>query len=155
MGGAVKAVAAFEAFKGVVVLLASTALLSLVHKDLHALVLSLVEHMHLNPAARYPQIFLSAAGDLQNTRLVGLAIGAAGYSVLRFVEAFGLFRERAWAEILAAGSGAIYVPFELLGLWRAPTLLHLGLLIANVLVVVIMVRSLLRRRRWRSMQNSV
>lgn len=152
MSRAVKAVAAFEAFKGAVVLLASTALLPLVHKDLHALVLSLVEHMHLNPAAKYPQIFLSAAGDLQNTRLVVLAIGAAGYSMLRFVEAFGIFHERAWAEMLAAGSGAIYVPFELLGLWRAPTLLHLGLLVANVLVVAVMMRSLLQRRR--PVQNS-
>lgn len=143
---AVKVVAIVEAFKGIVVLLASTALLSLVHKDLHALALSLVEHMHLNPAAKYPHIFLLAAGDLHNTRLVGLALGAAGYSMLRFIEAYGLLRERAWAEVLAAGSGALYVPFELVEILRQPTLLHASLLAANVLVVAIMIHSLLRRR---------
>lgn len=146
MSKAVKAVAAFEAFKGAVVLLAATAVLSLAHGDLHRLALSLVEHAHLNPAARYPQIFLAAANDLHNAHLVGLALGAAGYVLLRFVEAFGLLRERAWAEVLAAASGSIYVPFELIEAWRSPTLLHLGLLGANVAVVAIMVRALLRRR---------
>lgn len=146
MSKAVKAVAAFEAFKGTVVLLAGTAVLSLAHGDLHRLALALVEHAHLNPAARYPQIFLTAANDLHNAHLLGLALGAAGYSLLRFIEAFGLLRERAWAEVLAAASGVIYVPFELVEAWRAPTLLHLGLLGANVSVVAIMVHAWLRRR---------
>lgn len=153
MSRAVKAVAAFEAFKGLVVLVAGTALLSLVHQDLHALAVSLVEHMHLNPAAKYPQIFLLAADDLHNSRLVALALGAAGYSVLRFIEAFGLFRERAWAEVFAAGSGAIYVPFELLAFLKQPTLLHAALLAINAAVVGIMVYSLVQRRL-RSMQNA-
>jgi uncharacterized membrane protein (DUF2068 family) len=146
MSKAVKAVAVFEALKGAVVLLASSAVLSLAHRDLYALALSLLAHTHLNPAAKYPQIFLSAASHLHNTRLVGLALGAAGYSLIRFIEAYGLFRERTWAEVLAAGSGAIYVPFELLASWREPTVLHLGLLAANILVVAVMVHALFRRR---------
>lgn len=143
---ATRAVAVFEAFKGAVVLLASTALLSLAHKDLHALALSLVEHTHLNPASTYPRIFLLAASNLHDARIVSLALGAAAYSLLRFVEAYGLLRDRAWAEVLAAASGAIYVPFELLEFARHPTWLHFGLLAANVLVVAIMLRALLQRR---------
>ena len=106
MNRTIQAVAVFEALKGVVVLLASSAVLSLAHKDLHALALSLVEHAHLNPAAKYPQIFLAAAGDLHNVHLLGLALGAAAYSLLRFVEAYGLYRERVWAEMLAAVEAA-------------------------------------------------
>lgn len=147
MNGAVKLIASFEAFKGIVVLLAAAGLLTWLHKDLHVLALSLVEHAHLNPAAKYPQIFLDAASNLQDTRLVLLALGAAAYSGLRFVEAFGLFRGRAWAEVLAAFSGAIYVPFELLGFLQRRTPLHAGLLLANAAVVAVMVRALLRRRR--------
>lgn len=147
MNGAVKLIASFEAFKGIVVLLAAAGLLTWLHKDLHVLALSLVEHAHLNPAAKYPQIFLDAASNLQDSRLVLLALGAAAYSGLRFVEAFGLFRGRAWAEVLAAFSGAIYVPFELLGFLQRRTPLHAGLLLANTAVVAVMVRALLRRRR--------
>jgi len=153
MTGTVKVVAAFEAAKGAVVLLASTALLSFAHHDLQALALKLVEHAHLNPASRYPHIFLDAADNLHNAHLVTLALGAAAYCALRFVEAFGLFFERAWAEWLAAGSGAIYVPFEMLEFWRQPTALHAGLLLANAAVVAVMLHAL-RRRHQRSGQNA-
>jgi len=94
--GAVRLVALFEAFKGLVVLLAATGVLALVHKDLEAMAVKLVRHAHLDPAAKYPEIFIAAAGDLQNTRLTLLALGAAAYSALRFIEAFGLLRGRAW-----------------------------------------------------------
>lgn len=147
MSRAIKVVAAIEACKGLVVLLAATAVLTLVHRDLHALALSLVEHLHLNPASKYPQIFVLAADDLNNTRLMLLAAGAVGYSALRFVEAFGLLREKAWAEILAAGSGVIYVPFEILAVLREPSAFHWGLLVVNLVVVAVMVHALMRRGR--------
>ncbi len=147
MNGAIRLVAFFEGLKGLVVLLAGTGLLSLVHKDLHALALSLVEHAHLNPASKYPQIFLEAASNLQESRLLLLAFGALLYAALRFAEAYGLYFRRAWAEVLAAFSGAVYLPFEVLELVRSPTALHAGLLLANLAVVAVMGLALLRRRR--------
>lgn len=144
---AIRLVALFEALKGTVVLLAATGLASLLHRDLHAIALSLVEHAHLNPASKYPQIFLDLAGNLQNGRLLLLALGAAAYALLRFIEAYGLYYGRAWAEWLAAGSGAVYMPFELIEFIRRQTLLSGGLLLANAAVVAIMVYALLQRRR--------
>ncbi|MCZ7627423.1 MAG: DUF2127 domain-containing protein [Candidatus Methylomirabilis sp.] len=38
---------------------------------------------------------------------------AAGYASVRFVEAYGLWLERRWAEWFAAVSGGIYIPFEI------------------------------------------
>jgi uncharacterized membrane protein (DUF2068 family) len=151
--GAVRAIALFEALKGLVVLLAATGVLALVHKDLAAIAVELVEHAHLDPASRYPEIFVAAASDLQNARLALLALGAAAYSALRFIEAYGLLRGRAWAEVLAAGSGAVYVPFELFGWVHKPTLLHATLLLANALVVLVMVSAFLQRRK-RAAQNA-
>jgi uncharacterized membrane protein (DUF2068 family) len=147
-GRAIEAVAFFEAFKGAVVLVVASGLTLLVHRDLHALAERLVAHTHLNPASRYPQIFLEAVDHLQNTRLSLLALGAAAYSALRFLEAYGLFRRAAWAEVLAALSGAIYVPFEIANLLRRFTWLSLGALVLNVLVVLVMVAALMRRRRF-------
>lgn len=143
----VQAIAAFEAFKGVLVLAAASGLLLFLHQDLHRLAASLVAHTHLNPAARYPHIFLDAATHLQDRNLLLLAFGAGCYSALRFVEAYGLYRNAPWAEVLAALSGAVYVPFELAHLWREVSLLSLGALLVNLLVVAVMVASLLRRRR--------
>jgi uncharacterized membrane protein (DUF2068 family) len=143
---AIRLTAYFEALKGAFVLLAAAGLLSLPTADLYTFALKLVEHAHLNPAAKYPDIFLNAAKNMENSKLVLIALGAIAYSTIRFVEAYGLFRERTWAEVLAAVSATIYLPFELVELVRHPTIMHAALLIANSAVVYIMVFALSRKR---------
>jgi uncharacterized membrane protein (DUF2068 family) len=144
---AVRFVALVEALKGVVVLLAATGLLALVHEDLNTLAASLVEHTHLNPASRYPHIFLDAVSNLQQPRLLWIAAGAAVYAALRLVEGYRLFRGRAWVEWLAALSGALYVPLELLKVSQGPTPLGIGVLLANLAVVGVMVLALVQREQ--------
>ena len=144
---AIRLVACFEAAKGVFVLLAATGLLSLLHKDATAVAASLLEHAHLNPASHYPQIFLDAAAHLDDHRLLMLAGGAAVYAVFRLVEAYGLYFERPWAEMLAALSGAIYVPFEVLGLVRHASWHGALLLLVNLGIVGLMVRAMRQRSR--------
>jgi uncharacterized membrane protein (DUF2068 family) len=149
----IRAVAYFEALKGAVVLLTATGLLSLIHRDLYGVAAAFIEHTHLNPASKFPQILLDAASRLQDSRLLLLAAGATLYSLVRFIEAYGLFLERAWAEMLAALSGAIYVPFEVIELVRKPTWHGGALLAINVAVVAIMVRALLERRRQNALEQ--
>jgi uncharacterized membrane protein (DUF2068 family) len=48
--------------------------------------------------------------------------------------------------VLAAMSGAIYVPFEVLGLMHQPSWHGAFLLTVNLAVVALMVRAMLRRR---------
>lgn len=146
-GGAVRWVAWLEAGKGLLVLAAATGLLALVHRDVHALAAKLIAHAHLNPASRYPTIFLDAARHLGDSRLMLLALGAAAYAAVRLVEAYGLFLGRAWAEVLAAASGAIYLPIEVYELLQGATALKAALLAVNALVVAIMLRALWQRRR--------
>jgi uncharacterized membrane protein (DUF2068 family) len=55
------------------------------------------------------------------------------------VEAYGLWKARAWAEWIALISGAIYLPFEVVELIRRLSLFHLSLLIVNLAVVLYMV----------------
>ena len=140
------AVAFVEAVKGAVVLLAATGVLSLVHRDVYALAVMLIEHMHLNPASKYPRIFLDAASQVHDKRLHLIAMGAGAYATLRLVEAYGLFRERQWAEVLAAASGAIYIPFEVIELVRGATWFGFAILMLNIFVVAVMVRALISRR---------
>jgi len=143
---AIRVVALFEALKGAVVLLAATGILSLIHRDVYSLAATFIEHAHLNPASKYPRIFLEAASHVHDSKLLLLALGAAVYAVVRLVEAYGLFYERKWAELLAASSGAIYVPIELISLFRNATWHGLAILLLNVAVVTVMVRALIVRR---------
>jgi uncharacterized membrane protein (DUF2068 family) len=50
---------------------------------------ALVRHFHLNPASRYPRIFLHATDALTNMRLWPFAAGATAYAAVRFIEASG------------------------------------------------------------------
>ena len=152
---AVRTVAAFEAFKGAVVLVTATGLLTLVHKDLNDLAERFVRHTHLNPASKYPHIFLDAVARFNEPRLLWLAAGAAAYAALRLLEAWGLYRGRAWAEWLAALSGAWYIPAEFIHLLHRRSAVSLGILVVNVAVVAVMVWALVQRRRAASLASSV
>jgi len=140
----VRAVALFEAAKGALVFSAGFGALSLIHHDAQRLAEQLVAHLHLNPASRYPRIFIDAAASLTDARLWLLATLAGAYGLVRFVEAYGLWRGRRWAEWFAAVSGGIYIPFEFYELFKGATWVSLGALLANVFIVGLMINALLR-----------
>lgn len=131
----VRAVAFFEALKGTLVLVAGFGLLSLVHRDLEDLAERLVRHSHLNPASHYPRVFIEAAANTSDARLRTLAAMAFAYSTVRFVEAYGLWKMRAWAEWFAIISGCIYLPIELYELFERVTLIRAGVLVVNTSIV--------------------
>jgi uncharacterized membrane protein (DUF2068 family) len=139
----VRAVALFEAAKGTLVLLAGFGTLSLVHHDAQRFAEQLLGHLHLNPAKHYPRIFIDTAAHLTDAHLWVLATLAAVYGIVRFVEAYGLWRGRRWAEWIAAVSGGIYIPFELYELFQGLSWLSLGALVVNVLIVGLMINALL------------
>ena len=138
LSGALRTVAVFEAAKGALVLLVGFNLLSLVHHDVQQAAEHLLARTHLNPASRYPHIFIDVANQLTSTRLLLIAAGAGVYSLARFIEAYGLWRARRWAQWFAAASGAIYVPFELFELYERVTWLSLGALTLNLAIVAFM-----------------
>ena len=138
--------ALLEAAKGSLVLVVGLGLLSLVHQDIQHVAERLVAHAHLNPAARYSRIFIHAASELNDGRLWLVAGVAAGYSLVRFIEAYGLWHGRRWAEWFAALSGAVYIPFELYELHKHVTWIGLGALTLNLAIVAFMVYALFRTR---------
>src|SRR5215212_6206605 len=131
----VRVIAFFEAVKGALVLVAGFGLLALVHRDLEDLAERLVRHSHLNPASHYPRVFIEAAARTSDSRLRTLAALAFVYSAVRFVEAYGLWKMRAWAEWFAIISGCVYLPVEVYELVEKPTLIRAGILVLNALVV--------------------
>jgi uncharacterized membrane protein (DUF2068 family) len=67
-----------------------------------------------------------------------IAAGAVVYSLGRFIEAYGLWAAKRWAQWVAALSAAIYVPFELFELYERVTWLSLGALTLNLAIVAFM-----------------
>jgi uncharacterized membrane protein (DUF2068 family) len=136
---ALRAVASLEFLKGLVVLLAGFGILSLMHRDVWDVAESFLEWLRISPDTHYAQVFLNLADQVTDAKLWAVAIGALAYSILRFLEAYGLWRERVWAEWLALISGAVYLPFEIFELARQPDWVRLAILLVNLAVVLYMV----------------
>jgi len=145
----IRAVAVVEFIKGALVLFAGAGLLTLLHRDVREVAEHLVHHLHLDPASHLPEVFLDLAGRVTSGDLWLLALGAAAYAVVRIVEAYGLWRDRVWAQWFGAISGLIYVPFELHALAKGVTPLKLTTLAINLAVVWILTAVLMRRGRRR------
>ena len=107
----------------------------------------LVGHFHLNPASRYPRIFIEAANRSSDVRLWLLAALAFGYAALRLAEAYGLWRRRRWAEWFAVASGGIYVPIEIYELFHGLSTIKVATLVVNVGIVLYMGHALWHSRR--------
>ncbi len=140
-------VAAVEAAKGLVVLLVGFGLLGLRHHNLHSVGTRLVAQLHLNPAKKYPHIFLDLLDSLNDRRLWVMACLALAYSLLRFVEAYGLWRARTWAEWLAFAGACIYLPFEIYEICTAPSWVVVSALLFNLLVVFLAGHALRQKHR--------
>jgi uncharacterized membrane protein (DUF2068 family) len=128
---------------------AGCGLLGLAHRDVPAVAERFVERTHLNPAKHYPHIFIEAASRLTDGRLWMLAWLALCYATLRCADAWGPWRERAWAEWFAVVSGGIYRPIELYKVAAHLTWVRLCTLLVTLGIVAYMAWALRQTRRVR------
>lgn len=143
---ALRSIAAFEAVKGLTAIAATLGLLSLLHHDLHHIAVALIGHIGLDPGAHYPALLIHDLDALRAAKLRPLLLAAACYVLVRFFEAYGLWRQRRWGEWLGALSGAIYVPFELRHVLHTPSLAGVLVLLSNLAVVGFLGWQLFRER---------
>jgi uncharacterized membrane protein (DUF2068 family) len=134
----VRTVATIEFTKGVIVVLAALGVFSMRHKDIWEVAESFLEFFHANPYHHYVGVFIDLVYRLSDVHLWKIAVAASLYTIIRFVEAYGLWYLRPWAEWLAAASGAIYIPFELIDMFKRPTPFRLLVLLINVGIVLYM-----------------
>jgi len=134
----VRTVATWEFTKGVVVVLAGFGIFRMRHKDIWGLAESFLEFLHVNPHHHFVGVFLDAVHRVSDVRLWKIVVVASIYVILRFVEAYGLWYVRPWAEWLAIASGSIYIPFEVADLLRRPDWFRLLIIVINVAIILYM-----------------
>jgi uncharacterized membrane protein (DUF2068 family) len=148
----IRTVAVFEAVKGAVVLAVGFGFLRLLHKDVHRIACEFITRVHLNPAHKYPTIFIDLASNITDHKLWLFAGLALIYSAFRFVEGYGLWKERAWAEWLAVVSGTVYLPIEMYEIYVKVSLVRVLALVANIVVVGVVAYVMINQR---SLQNRI
>ena len=145
-----RVVASFEFIKGAFVLLIGLCALLLVHKDAWVIAESLLALLHINTDRHSAQLFLDFADRITDARLWAAAQLAFAYSVLHFVEAYGLWKQRTWAEWVAFVSGTLLFPLEIRGLMRGITMLRSVVFVGNLAIVFYMLFLLRAGRRLRA-----
>ncbi len=142
-----QSIAAFEAVKGLLALVLLGLVLSLTQVNMHAWVLSHIQSWGLNPENRFAAMALDYAEALPHTDLHVVIWLALGYTALRFCEAFGLWNNMNWAKYLGAGSGAIYIPFEIEHLINEPNMGSIAILGINIYIVAYLLMHLLHEKQ--------
>ena len=142
---AVRTMALFEAAKGVAVLLGLAGLLRLMHHDLHRLALELIGHFGRSPTDHYPALLVQAVDKLNATPVHTLVLLGGAYALVRFVEAWGLWQDRAWGEWCGVAASGLYIPVEIRHIWLHPHWQGVAVLLFNIaLVIVLLLRLRLR-----------
>ena len=140
-------IAVFEALKGGLGLGLGFGLLQLLHKDAHIVACDFISQLHLNPAHKFSKIFIYLADNLTDKKLWFFMAMSLVYSTFRFVEAYGLWKERTWAEWMAVISGTIYLPIEIYGICIRISMVRIFALLTNIFVVWIITYALIVKRR--------
>ncbi len=125
-------------------LLAATGLEILGPQPLRDGVNTLIRRFSLDPDhGTLPSLLNAISPDA-----VHLAAAAMiGYGLLHLVEAWGLWKAKAWASWLGCLTASIYLPFDIYAIVRHPGWASWTVLAINLIVVYVLARDLRKRRR--------
>lgn len=138
--GGLRAVASLEFSKGVLAIVVAFGLVALSRsdRDISDVVEGFLHGLHIGPDGHFAHMLLHQAARLDSINLIGAAMLVIAYGTLRFVEAYGLWRARIWAEWVALFSGLIYLPLEVRHLIHRPGPLAWIILLVNLVIVLYM-----------------
>ena len=137
-------IALLEASKAMLALLAATGLEILGPQPLRDGVNALIRRFSLDPDhGTLPSLLNMISPDA-----VHLAAAAMiGYGLLHLVEAWGLWKAKAWASWLGCLTASIYLPFDIYAIVRHPGWASWTVMAINLIVVYVLARDLRKRRR--------
>jgi uncharacterized membrane protein (DUF2068 family) len=135
--------AVFEGLKGILALAAAASLELLGPQPLRNLIAGMIARFNLDPRHGTLPSLLNAI----DPNAVHLAVAVVSmYALWRLVEAWGLWRAKAWASWLGCIGTAAYLPLDLYALYHHPGWPAWVVLLINVIVVGVLARDLVKRR---------
>ena len=135
--------AIFEGLKGLLALIAAASLEVLGPQPIRQAIAALISRFNLDPVHGALPSLLNAI----NPDAVHLAVAVVVlYAAWRLVEAWGLWRAKAWASWLGCVGTAAYLPLDLYALYHHPGWHTWTVLLLNLVVVAVLARDLVKRR---------
>lgn len=137
-------IAVFKLVKGALLLLVGLGLLKLMHAEIATLFSRLIEALHLNADSRIIHALVLKVDALQPHSVLMVALVSLGYAGMLLLEGVGLWLERSWAAYLTVISTSLLLPFELYEVIDRVSILRVGVLLLNLVIVLYLVVQLKR-----------
>ena len=147
-----RAIALFEGAKGVLAFGAACGLLSLRHTDLHAAADAFLLRHGIDPERHYMRLFIESVARATHHHAGQIAALGLAYALIRFVEGYGLWWGKHWAEWFAVISAGLYLPWELNTFARHPRPFTAGVILFNLALIFYLGKLLARQRSSRKGQ---
>ncbi|HEV2998622.1 MAG TPA: DUF2127 domain-containing protein [Solirubrobacteraceae bacterium] len=137
-------IAAERGFRAIVLVVVGVALLSHPHENWASDITRGARELGLDPSGNAIRRIVEDVSRIGASRYAFFGTVALAYGALEGAEAYGLWRRRRWAEWLTViATSLLFVP-EIWELTRSTTLLKLGAIVANVLIVAYLIWRLRR-----------
>ena len=137
-------IAVFKVVKGLLLLLVGLGLLKLMHAEISTLFSLLIEALHLNADSRFIHALVLKVDALQPNSVLLAGLISLGYAGMLLVEGIGLWMELTWAAYLTVVSTGLLLPFEIYEVVEQVSMLRIGVLLLNLVIVVYLIRQLRR-----------
>jgi uncharacterized membrane protein (DUF2068 family) len=138
-------IAAERAFRSFLLFAVGIALVSHPHADWASAIMRWVQHLGLNPNDNWIRHVVEKVRAVPAGQDVVFGVIAIAYGALEGTEAYGLFKRRRWGEWLTVVATSLLIIPEVWELTKGTSLLKVGALIVNLLVVGYLVWRLRRR----------
>ena len=125
--------------KGAILLAVAAGAISLFHKDVQTQVEHWISACRIDPDNRYIAAGLEKLDLIHTRELKELSFLSAFYAAIFLTEGTGLALRKRWAEYLTIVATGLFIPIEIYELWKTPTVLKGGLLLANVAIVAFLI----------------
>jgi uncharacterized membrane protein (DUF2068 family) len=129
---ALHSIAMLEIAKGVLAVVAAAGFLSLKHTDLNAVAHTFIQRHGLDPGRHATGMLIESVARATSHHTGQIAGVCLLYALVRFVEGYGLWRARHWAEWFAALSTGIYLPLEIRHYIHRPSALAVAIILVNL-----------------------
>jgi uncharacterized membrane protein (DUF2068 family) len=128
-------IAAERAFRAVVLLAVGLVLVTHPHADWASEISRLAQHLGLDPKTDWFKRLIDKISKIKADQDVVFGLAALAYGALEGAEAYGLWKRRRWGEWLTVlATSLLFIP-EIWELTKSATLLKLGALLVNIVVV--------------------
>jgi uncharacterized membrane protein (DUF2068 family) len=136
-----KVIVAWKLLKGALLLVVAIGAFTFIHKDVHERAVNLVTWLHLDPTSHRLAPVLDKLGKFETPLLkFEVGTGALVFAAFIFVEGYGLWRRRVWAEVLTIAATSLLIPVEVYEICKHPSVGKVLTLLVNFLIVLYLAR---------------